>query len=132
MAMSRIAALALAWSASPPNAEPPEPGGIDAMVRYRETFAPVSEIDCPTGEEGEIVVCGRPSWAPDPDRPPSPYPPVPGERTRLVLGEAPRATLSGDACLPYQKCGNGGISVSINVLALPGLVGKLIERIKDE
>jgi hypothetical protein len=136
MAMSRIAVAALGLvavhaAAEPPGAEPPAVVD-DSLARYRQTFAPVSKMDCPEGAAGEIIVCGRPSWVPDPNRPPIPYPPVPGERTRLVLGEAPRATLSADACLPYQRCGNGGISIMINVFAIPSLVGKVVERIQDE
>jgi hypothetical protein len=131
MAKSRITAV-LILAASPAAAEPPAPDAARAIEIYRRVFTPVAEIDCPKQVEDEIVVCGRAAWEPDPNRPPIPYPPIPGERIRLVLGEAPRATLSSDACLPYQRCGNGGVSISINVFAIPRLIGKVIERVQDE
>ncbi len=132
MALSRIAALALLLASAPAWAEEPAKDADEALDRYRRTFVPIAEIDCPRGEEGEIVVCGRSSTEPDPNRPEIPYPPVPGERVRLLPGEPPRASLSADACLPYQRCGNGGVSISVNVLAIPRLIGKVIERIQEE
>ncbi len=130
--MSRMAAaLATLLAAAPGFAQSPPSDLPEAIETYRRTFKPVAEIDCPRGEDGEIVVCGRSPDEPDPNRPPMPYPPVPGDRTRMVLGEVPRATLTPDACLAYQRCGNGGVSISINILALPSLIGKVIDRIED-
>src|SRR3546814_15369874 len=52
-----------------------------ALENYRDTFVPVSELDCPESENpDEIVVCGRRPGAPDPNRLPLPVEPLPGAR----------------------------------------------------
>ena len=49
-----------------------------AMINYREAFKSPREIDCPASDPDEIVVCGRPKDAPDPNRAPLPIAREPG------------------------------------------------------
>jgi hypothetical protein len=84
--MSRMAlALPLALAATPAAAgqaaTQPARTAEEAMANYRQTFESVRELDCPTSEDPEeIVVCGRPSGAPDPNRAPLPIAREPGAR----------------------------------------------------
>src|SRR3546814_20587569 len=80
-----------------------------ALENYRDTFVPVSELDCPASENPhEIVVCGRSPGAPDPNRLPLPYQPLPGARdtadplsgTAALTSADPRSHLR-----PHHGCG---------------------------
>jgi hypothetical protein len=116
MTKSRRAAglLLLVW-ASPGVAAPVT--AEQAIANYRRTFKPVSELRCPKGEEGEIVVCAR-AEGPDPNRVPFPDQHEPGDRVGLLPGEPPSATVAlartdrsaCEAAGPNHSCG-GAISL---------------------
>ena len=66
-----------------------------AMETYRETFEPVSALDCPKAtDEEEIVVCGRRPGQADPNRLPIVPPRAMGAR---IPGEP--ATMAAFSCL---------------------------------
>jgi len=69
--VSMLALPGPAWAGPPVTAEA-------AVQNYRRAFPSVAEIDCPTGDGDEIVVCGRPQGAPDPHRLPLPVGREPG------------------------------------------------------
>ena len=131
MAKSRMAGtLAALLLAAPATALAAPPLTAEAAVeRQREELLAAARIGCRrTGEEADetIVVCGR--GGPDPNR--IGYEPTPGQRVRLLPGEAPSGTAALDAttaCLPPSPCG-GGIDVfrAVGVLAKIGkhILGK--------
>jgi len=53
-----------------------------ALQTYRRTFQPTRELDCPTAGQDDIVICGRPAGALDPNRLPLPIEREPGEIVR--------------------------------------------------
>jgi hypothetical protein len=66
-----------------------------AIEAYRETFEPVSALDCPKpSDEEEIIVCGRRPGQADPNRLPIVPPRAAGAR---IPGEP--ATMAGFSCL---------------------------------
>lgn len=66
-----------------------------AMLAYRETFEPVSAIECPKPkDEEEIIVCGRRPGQADPNRLPIVPPRTAGAR---IPGEP--ATMAAFSCL---------------------------------
>src|SRR4051812_9232208 len=80
-----------------------------ALKRYRSLFPSVAEVDCPRASD-TIVVCGH--SGPDPNRPPIPYQPQPGDTVRLLPGEPPRAgfaPLCTWDCVEPPKGGIGNI-----------------------
>ena len=85
--MSRMAVALLMIAPAPPlTAE-------QAMQNYRETFSVAGPAACSEQSEDEaIVVCGRRTRDP---RLPLPVEREPGERVRLLPGEAPRGTVTG-------------------------------------
>ena len=109
--MARRAFLLLIGLAAPTAAAAAEPVTAEqAIERYRQTFEPVAEIDCPKPKSpDEIIVCGR-TGAPEPYRLPLPAEPLPGDR---VFGEpvtAVAAMGSRETCStvgPNQNCGGG-------------------------
>ena len=97
--LAALLALAPAPVAAGQAAAQPARTAEDAMANYRQTFESVRELDCPTPEDPEeIVVCGRPSGAPDPNRAPLPIGPEPGAR---IVGDVPsgRASMSAGGCI---------------------------------
>jgi hypothetical protein len=115
-----VALAALLIAAAPA----PAVGADQAIAAYRSTFQPVAEIDCPRAAPGEVVVCARVVDKPDPNRPPL-YGPTPGERTRLVAGEAPAASAGyGDGRYCFQRCPN---MVGIDL----GMAKKIVNGIAD-
>ncbi len=100
--MSRMAALLLLAAPAPP--DPASAGAEEVLATYRRTFKPVVEIDCPRDDPDAIVVCGRDPGEPDPNRPPIPYAPVPGERRRLLPGQAPQADAGRNGRYCFTRC----------------------------
>ena len=96
----------------------------EALTNYRKMFKSTGEIDCPR-EEGEIVVCGRRSAGADPNRLPLPVDTEPGAR---VAGHVPTGgnALSAEGCI--SRCHR---PATVNILAIPGFIGKVIGRLKD-
>lgn len=87
------AVLAAAVACGTAGAEPMT--AEQAMETYRQTFEPLSELDCPKAkDEEEIVVCGRRAGQADPNRLPIVPPRAAGER---VAGEP--ATMAAFSCL---------------------------------
>ena len=123
MGLSRLTiALLLAAAAGPVEAAPPATAE-EAMAAYRQVFKPTAELDCPRGDEGEIVVCAR--RGEDPYR----LPPSAREAGVPVRGEAPSGTAALDAGGCISRCQG---SVGVNLLAVPGFIAKVIERLKDD
>jgi hypothetical protein len=95
-----------------------EPAGADAaMLAYRSMFAETARLDCPAASRDEVVVCAPRQGETDPNRLPLPFEPAPGDRARLMAGEAPSGTpalrLGRESCSavgPYQRC-SGGLPV---------------------
>jgi hypothetical protein len=92
-----------------------------ALQTYRRTFQPTRELDCPTSGPDDIVICGRPADALDPNRLPLPIEREPGEIVRHV-GE-PATGDHGPCRLCTQPVG-----IDLNmVLKLVAGVGRLLE-----
>ena len=98
-----IAAAMLLAGASVQTAAASEPvTAEDAIARYRPSFPPVTQVDCPRGPAGpDIVICGR--TGPDPNRLPLPVPPLPGARS---AGEGVDQRSAED--LAEDRCNNVG------------------------
>jgi hypothetical protein len=96
------------------------------MEAYRETFRPVVAGKCKPGSDpDEIVVCGRPADARSPYRLPHPSATL-GERGR---GDMPTGmtAMSADKCM--RLCHQ---PVMMDILAVPGFVVDLIDRLQDD
>lgn len=92
-----------------------------ALQTYRRTFQPTRELDCPTSGPGDIVICGRPADAIDPNRLPLPIEREPGEIVRHVGEPA-----TGDHG-PCRMC-TQPVGIDLNmVLKLVAGVGRLLE-----
>ncbi len=116
--MSRMTAALLLASA--PASAGAEVTAEQALARYRQAFKPTQELDCPKGGE-EIVVCAPRKGAPNPYRLPLGAQREPGER---VPGEA-----SSDVGGCISRCHQ---PVQVDLLAIPGLIGKVVERLRDD
>ena len=122
--MSRMAlALPLALAATPAAAgqvaTQPARTAEEAIANYRQTFESVRELECPTPDDPEeIVVCGRPSGAPDPNRAPLPIAREPGAR---IPGEN-----SGDGGGCIRLCHQ---PLMIDVVKAAKFTRKLVDRI---
>ena len=101
-----------------------------ALANYRETFAPVSELDCPKGEDpDEIVVCGRSPGSPDPNRLPLPVEPLPGARNTdeslsgipVLNRKEPCSTVG-----PHNGCGG-----TLPVFQVIGVAVKAVQALVD-
>ncbi len=119
--MSRLAPT-LFLALAPAGAVMAAPASADqAMRNYRSLVKSTRELDCPAGESAdEIVVCGRPPSAPDPDRLPLPVERVPGAR---AAGEP---LSDGGGCI--SRCHQ---PVMVPLHKAPAFIGKVIERLKD-
>jgi len=118
----RIGALALLLTAGPSAAPAQSLTAEQALHAYRRTFPSPRQLDCPKGEGSEeIVVCARPRGVPDPNRLPLPVASEPGAR---IAGEA---LSDGGGCI--QRCPQ---PLRIDLMKVPGLVGKLIDRLRDD
>ena len=121
--MSRMtAALILAAGTAPAEAQVT---AEQALSNYRKTFKSTQELDCPRNG-GEIVVCGRQSGDRDPNRLPLPSETEPGAR---IGGHVPSG---GDAMAAGRCISRCPQPVGVNLLAIPGFIGKVIERLKDD
>jgi hypothetical protein len=120
MGLSRLAPLILlaavpagAISAPPITAE-------QAMTNYRKVIKTTRELDCPRGSSDEIVVCGNRDGEARTGRLPLPFDRNPGER---ISGE-PLA--DGGGCI--SRCHQ---PVMVPLHKIPGFIGRVIERLKD-
>ena len=101
MPLSRMAiTMLMVAGASPAPAFAQLAGADRAMNRYRQVFKPTAEIDCPRPDDNSdaITVCGRRGET-DPNRLPLPVRQGAGSPTRLLPGEAPRATMNVGGCI---------------------------------
>ena len=126
--MSRMAALAAsaALLASPPAAAQT---ADQAMARYRETFQPTQQLDCPKSENSDdIVVCGRTEER-SKERLPLPVE-DPGARIAGEPISAVTASRAGtERCTttgPNQKCSSG-----FPVFAVAGFLYRLAKKVAD-
>ena len=122
MDLSRLAPLIL-LAAVPAGAISAPPITADqAMTNYRKLIKTTRELDCPRdGSTDEIVVCGNRESVTRAGRLPLPVAREPGER---IAGE-PLA--DGGGCI--SRCHQ---PVMIPLHKIPGFVGKVIERLKDD
>ena len=115
-------ALALLLLVAPGAARAQSVTAEKALDTYRKTFQSPRQLDCPRGEgSDEIVVCARPKDAPDPDRLPLPVAREPGARIR---GEA---LADGGGCM--RLCPQ---PLKMDLTKVPGLIAKIVDRIKDD
>ena len=111
MAAGVTAALAALVAATPAYAADPPLTADAAIAHQRNQLLDQARIGCRrSGEEAEIVVCGRDG--PDPDR--ITVEPAPGERVRLLPGEPASGVAAmaagDDKCSTVglnQRCGGG-------------------------
>jgi hypothetical protein len=122
---------AVIWGAMTATAAPAQTVTADqALANYRELFEPVAELDCPKSQTpDEIVVCGRPFDAPDPNRLPLPVQPLPGDR---VSGEAMTSVEAGNI---KEKCSavgpNNGCGGLVPIGAIIGVAVKIVGALVD-
>ena len=116
--MSRMTAALLLASA--PASAAAEVTAEQALAKYRQVFKSPQELDCPTGGD-EIVVCAPRRGAPSPFRLPLGVQRQPGERVR---GEA-SADFGGCVSRCHQP-------VQVNILAIPGFIGRAVGRLRDD
>lgn len=122
--MSRMTAALLIAVAPAPALAQRQVTAEEALANYRKMFNSPGEIDCPK-DTAEIVVCAERD-APDPNRLPLRQDPEPGAR---VAGHVPTGgdAMRAEGCI--SRCHR---PMTVNILAIPGLIGKLIERLKDD
>jgi hypothetical protein len=96
--MMLIRAVPLLVLAAGPTARAETISADSALKRYRSQFPSVAELDCPRASDA-IVVCGH--SGPDPNRPPIPYQPKPGDTAHLLPGEPLSAAAALD---PAHMC----------------------------
>jgi hypothetical protein len=100
----------------------------EALENYRDSFSPVSVLDCPKSAGDEIVVCGRAVGAPDPYRLPLPVEPVPGDRIAGESLSAAEVANRKESCSPvgpHNGCGGlvpVGVIIGVAVKAVQALV----------
>lgn len=122
MHLSRLAPLILLALIPAGAAGAPTITADQALANYRKVIKTTRELDCPSsGSADEIVVCGNREDDTRVGRLPLPLAPEPGERVR---GE-PLA--DGGGCI--SRCHQ---PVMIPLHKIPGFIGKVIERLKDE
>ena len=130
MDLSRLAPLILLAAVPAGASSAPPITAEQAMTNYRKLIKTTRELDCPSsGSADEIVVCGNRGDETQSARLPLPVEPEPGARQRLIAGEPPSATAAMNGAPCISRCQG---SVGVNLLAIPGFIGKVIERLKDE
>jgi hypothetical protein len=125
--------LALAaWLVFLPAAAAAQPVTADqALANYRQVIKSPSELDCPKGSEDEIVVCAGPGQTESQRyRVPLPVSPDPGSPNRDVITSGMGAMRS-DACQAYERCGSGGLSISVDLIRAARSAKKLVERVVE-
>jgi len=114
-----IALAAPASAAEPLTAEA-------ALGYYRETLLSSAGLDCSrVRDSDEVVVCGR-SRRPDPNRPPLPVEPPPGETIRGEPISAVAAAGTRETCStvgPNQNCGGG-----LPIMAMVAMAAKVLVK----
>ena len=121
MSLSRLAPLILLALIPAGAAAAPPITADQAMTNYRKVIKTIRELDCPSsGGADEIVVCGNREDEARAGRLPLPVAREPGERIR---GE-PLA--DGGGCI--SRCHQ---PVMVPLHKIPGFIGKVIERLKD-
>ena len=125
MTLSRLAP-ALPFALVPAGAAAaPTVTADQALTNYRKAIKPTQELDCPKGENPEeIVVCGRDGETQGAGLPLGSTR-APGERVSGG-GMSGRDAMGADGCI--SRCQG---SVSIPLHKLPGFIGKVIDRLKD-
>jgi hypothetical protein len=122
MDLSRLAPLILLALIPAGAAGAPPVTADQALTNYRKVIKTTRELDCPRGgSSDEIVVCGNREDEARVGRLPLPVAREPGERIR---GE-PLA--DGGGCI--SRCHQ---PVMVPLHKVPGFIGKVIERLKDE
>lgn len=100
------------------------------MENYRDTFAPVSELDCPKSEDpDEIVVCGRAPGAADPNRLPLPVQPLPGARDRAESLSAAEMLNREESCSPVGP--NNGCGGLVPIAPIIGVAVKVVQALVE-
>lgn len=130
MDLSRLAPLILLTLIPAGAAGAPTITAEQALTNYRKVIKTTRELDCPSGGSAdEIVVCGNREDESRVGRLPLPVEPGPGASRGLIAGEPPSATaaMKADRCI--SRCPG---SVGVNLLAIPGFIGKVVERLKDD
>jgi hypothetical protein len=121
-AVPALILLPLAWGASAATMPTKPQSAEQALSNYRKVFTTTKELDCPrSGSSDEIVVCGNREDGVRAGRLPLPVAREPGERIR---GE-PLA--DGGGCI--SRCHQPLI---VPLHKIPGFIGKVIERLKDD
>ena len=122
MGLSRLTPLILLLAIPAGAIAAPPITAEQAMTNYRKVIKTTRELDCPRGEStDEIVVCGNRQDEARAGRLPLPVAREPGAR---IAGE-PLA--DGGGCI--SRCHQ---PVMVPLHKIPGFIGKVIERLKDD
>ena len=122
MGLSRLAPLILLAAVPAGGIAAPPVTADQALTAYRKLIKTTRELDCPSdGSSDEIVVCGNREDEARAGRLPLPVAREPGAR---VAGE-PLA--DGGGCI--SRCHQ---PVMVPLHKIPGFIGKVIERLKDD
>ena len=138
MAKSRLTALLLLPLLGLPAAASaaPERSADEAMERYRRSFAQdIPTLECPRGEDGEVVVCGRRASAPDPNRLPLPIEAIPGQRTKGEPLTAVEIAGKRETCStvgPNQNCGGGLPVLAIGIFIAKTVIDTVVKEVSSE
>ena len=118
MAAILIAAYAPAAAPDPVTAE-------QVIAKYQETFNLVNRRCAAAPGEEEIIVCGRRTG----NQSQRVVLPEDTDRTGPVLGDMPTgiSAMSNEPCI--SRCPH---PLTINILAIPGFVKDVVERLKDD
>ena len=122
MGLSRLAPLILLAAVPAGAVAAPRLTAEQALSNYRKVIKTTAELDCPKGESSdEIVVCGNREGEARLGRLPLPVAREPGER------RAGEPLADGGGCI--SRCNQ---PVMVPLHKIPGFIGKVIERLKDD